>query len=158
MDEPRIEAVELTILGLAAAIFAGAIAFALQMAGFDAPIVAGSAAGTSGILFVGLRALPRGSGRFALPAFSVPGWTEAAGGELQLAEADIVGVAELLLDEPVGHARESRVVALFGGSPLPTPGEMRAAIDRHLQGGPHSVPDAAQALSDALAELRRSLR
>ena len=55
---------------------------------------------------------------------------------------------------------ESRVVRLFDRKAMPTPGELKSRIDTHLEqeerrsGG----PDASQALSDALAELRRSLR
>jgi hypothetical protein len=43
---------------------------------------------------------------------------------------------------------------------MPTPGQLKARIDRHLEGGgpAEASPDASQALYDALAELRRSLR
>jgi hypothetical protein len=41
---------------------------------------------------------------------------------------------------------------------MPTPGELSDRIDRHLEREPAAAPDASQALHDALAELRRSLR
>ncbi len=73
---------------------------------------------------------------------------------------------ELLLDQPITvPATPSRVVSLFGGGELlPTAGELQRRIDRHLgsttapqAGGPHEVPDASDALFEALADLRRSL-
>ena len=55
---------------------------------------------------------------------------------------------------------DARVVRLFDPAAMPTPGEFKDRIDDHLDdtpGGARSA-DAAQALHDALAELRRSLR
>jgi len=69
---------------------------------------------------------------------------------------------ELLLDDVLAPpGADSRVVQLFGEGALPTPGELQAQIDRHLaqRGSPVVAPEsAAAALSQALAELRRSLR
>ena len=74
---------------------------------------------------------------------------------------------ELLLDQPITvPAIPSRVVSLFGdGELLPTAGELQRRIDVHLGStsapeavGPHEVPDASDALFEALADLRRSLR
>ena len=55
---------------------------------------------------------------------------------------------------------DSRVVRLFDPKLMPTPGQLKSQIDSHLgHGSPASgASDASQALSDALAELRRSLR
>ena len=55
---------------------------------------------------------------------------------------------------------DSRVVRLFDPKAMPTPGQLHARIDDHLEDGTaQSAPsDASQALSAALAELRRSLR
>jgi len=55
---------------------------------------------------------------------------------------------------------EARVVRLFDPKRMPTPGQMKSRIDDHLaQGSAADAPiDASQALSDALAELKRSLR
>ena len=59
----------------------------------------------------------------------------------------------------------SRVVQLFASQPMPTPGQLKERIDRHLAGesprpanGRPSPPDASEALYAALDELRRSLR
>lgn len=66
----------------------------------------------------------------------------------------------LLLDDVLTElAPDSRVVKLFDPASMPTPNELRARIDRHLSRGPTEQPaDATQALHQALAELRRSIR
>jgi hypothetical protein len=55
---------------------------------------------------------------------------------------------------------ESRVVRLFDRAAMPTPGELKDRIDGRFDEMPDAVrsADAAQALHEALAELRRSLR
>ena len=54
---------------------------------------------------------------------------------------------------------DSRVVRLFDPSAMPTPGQLKASIDRHLDSDEERahIGDASEALHDALAELRRSL-
>lgn len=78
---------------------------------------------------------------------------------LQCAPASAAGVLELD-DILAGLAPDSRVVRLFDPSAMPTPGQLKARIDRHIDRAPAATgtADASQALSDALAELRRSLR
>lgn len=75
---------------------------------------------------------------------------------------DLAAIAELLLDDPLPEAPiDSRVVQLFAGGRMPTAGQLQQRIDRHLAGGeqvPAVTKDASDALSEALAELRRSLR
>lgn len=85
--------------------------------------------------------------------------------ELLLTESDRVQPdgqpAPLELDDVLaGIAPDSRVVQLFDPSAMPTPGQLKARIDRHLDGGTsHSPsPDASEALFAALADLRHSLR
>jgi hypothetical protein len=82
-------------------------------------------------------------------------------------DEDVQDDGELLLDQPITvPAMSSRVISLFGGGELlPTAGELQRRIDRHLGStsapetlGPHEVPDASDALFEALAGLRRSLR
>lgn len=78
-----------------------------------------------------------------------------------LVEAETQAVAELLLDDALPPpAPDSRVVQLFADGRMPTAGQLKHRIDRHLaDGGPRAAPsDASDVLSDALAELRRSLR
>lgn len=73
----------------------------------------------------------------------------------------------LLLDDPlIGAESGSRVVQLFAGQSVPTPGQLKERIDRQLGGRlpefsqAPGVPqaDASGALHAALDELRRSLR
>jgi hypothetical protein len=68
---------------------------------------------------------------------------------------------ELLLVDVLAKLQpDSRVVQLFDRARVPTAGELKARIDRHLSQARPAVgeqPDASQALYDALADLRRSL-
>ena len=67
----------------------------------------------------------------------------------------------LLLDDILAElGSNSRVVRLFDPAAMPTPGELGSKIDRHFEGEASAAQthDAAQALHDALAQLRRSLR
>lgn len=77
------------------------------------------------------------------------------------AEQDVL-ILEDALTQP--HPA-SRVVQLFASESLPTPGQIKERIDRHLAGdsprpadGRLSPLDASEALYAALDELRRSLR
>ena len=71
-------------------------------------------------------------------------------------------VAELLLDDALPAATpDSRVVQLFADGRMPTAGQLKLRIDRHLADGDQpamATRDASDALNEALAELRRSLR
>ena len=86
--------------------------------------------------------------------------------ELVLTDADRLPGASASMSEPLilddvlaAVGADARVVRLFDRKAMPTPGQMSSRIERHLDGGAGSGhPDASQALSDALAELRRSLR
>jgi hypothetical protein len=72
-------------------------------------------------------------------------------------------VEELLLKDVLVRADpNSRVVQLFDPARMPTAGELKSRIDRHLAGDANEPSrgqkvDASQALYDALADLRRSL-
>lgn len=83
--------------------------------------------------------------------------------ELVLTQHDRLRPASepLILDDILAElGPDSRVVRLFDRKAMPTAGQLKRRIDTHLGGGgaPVPAPDASQALSDALAELRRSLR
>lgn len=83
--------------------------------------------------------------------------------ELLLSDADRLTPAApepLVLDDILAEiGPDSRVVRLFDRRSMPTPGQLQARIDGHLrQTSGSAVPDASEALSNALAELRRSLR
>ena len=74
--------------------------------------------------------------------------------------------ALLLVDALPDPDPASRVIQLFAAQPMPTPGQLKERIDRHLATGTMHVvrefegpaPDAADALFAALNELKRSLR
>jgi hypothetical protein len=118
----------------AAALFAAAVGFAAGAAGLGAvPTIIAAVAASYGA-FMGLRNVSPGNPTFDLPAFElVPfefGQTED----------------ELVLDDVLESAPpDARVVRLFG------PGHQPVSSNP-------SQPDAAQALNEALAQLRRSLR
>lgn len=171
MSTGRTQRIELTADAVAAAAFAAASAYAGIPAG---PAVA--AAGGA-IAFVaaygGLRAVRPNDPGFLLADFAVaPVEVETLPeliltdadrlpDELILTDADRVPEPELLLEDVLREpADDSRVVRLFDVSAMLTPGELHARIDRHLAGSDPSTasPDASQALHQALADLRRSLR
>jgi hypothetical protein len=71
------------------------------------------------------------------------------------------GEEPLLLDDILAElAPGSRVVRLFDPAAMPSAGELKSRIDRHLdrECSDARSSDAAQALHDALDELRRSIR
>jgi len=87
--------------------------------------------------------------------------------ELLLTEADRMGQTQtcdadevLVLDDVLTELGDSsRVVRLFDASAIPTPGQLKARIDRHLGQTDQSAPvDASEALYEALAKLRHSLK
>jgi hypothetical protein len=86
--------------------------------------------------------------------------------ELLLTNADRLHSAPaedepLILDDILAEiGPDARVVRLFDRRSMPTPGQLKSRIDGHLQQAstPTAPVDASQALSEALAELRRSLR
>jgi hypothetical protein len=67
----------------------------------------------------------------------------------------------LILDDILARlSADSRVVRLFDPAAMPTAGELKSRIDRHLddEASAAQTSDATQALHDALAELRRAVR
>ncbi|HVI05224.1 MAG TPA: hypothetical protein VM711_03915, partial [Sphingomicrobium sp.] len=87
--------------------------------------------------------------------------------ELVLTDSEMLGAASqmpekqpLVLDDILAEIDpEARVVRLFDRKAMPTPGQLKSRIDDHLGKDTRmTVPDASAALSEALAELRRSLR
>jgi len=116
-----------------------------------------------------LTSVSLGSPTFSLSPFDTATLPEVEDlDELLLTDADRVDagdgsehVDELVLDDVLAKLEDlSRVVRLFDASAMPSPGELKHRIDRHLDGpSPSSPPpDASQALHDALSELRRTLR
>lgn len=135
---------EVAVDSAAAVIFAAAVAYS-----YSTLLPAGSAIvaiAVAGFLLVtmALGQVPVGEGNYALPAFElVP--VEPT----QEAQGD--ATAELLLhDELTAVDPDARVVRLFG----PSRGPGAGALDS--RGSKTDLPDASEALIEALSELRRS--
>lgn len=87
--------------------------------------------------------------RFASPAFRL--------GQFELAPLDF-DADELVLDEIISeYERDPRVVPIYAGA---APGELCDRIEKHFHAevAQRHSRTAADELSDALAELRRSIR
>lgn len=157
----------------AAATFAAAVGFA----GFHAAeafvgrtgmiaTAAISAIAAYPVAFLLLRLLGGGPGPFSQPLFEIADIEPIVDlDELVLTDVDRLAPAAdedaLFLEDVLAEiAPDSRVVQLFDPSAMPTPGEISDRTDRNARGGRfHSPPpDASDALFQALAELRRSLR
>jgi hypothetical protein len=182
MDARLIDRVETGIEAAAAAIFGGAVAYAtLNWLVSPGPERWGYSAG-AGILALVLclrtmRMFGSHKPSLAVPIFNVRD-IEPEVDELLLTDADRVGLAELVLTDAdrlsspppdplvledilTEIGPDARVVRLFDPKSMPTPAQLKARIDSHLgQGSTPNAPqsDASQALSEALAQLRRSLR
>jgi hypothetical protein len=186
MDAGMIERIERSAERGAATLFAVAVgyaAYACFRATQGQPLLGLLAAGAGVLAFVpcsfAMRAAGNGGECFDLPHFALQplDFSEASDqleltdrldpDELLLTET-VTPVAPLVLDELLAElGPDARVVRLFDrkGMPAPpTPGQLQSRIADHLDdGAPLSTPsdtppDASQALSAALAELRRSLR
>ena len=167
MSGHAIERIEQTVETVAAALFAGAVAFAVWclFRGLGHPqlegIVAVAFVATYLLCVRGLRALVATGPRLHLSEFAVPAFPGINFDELLLTDAERLcskGEEPLLLEDVLPKFDpDLRVVRLFDPSAMPTAGHLKTRIDRHLGRGAVAPPDASQALFEALAELRRSL-
>jgi hypothetical protein len=159
------ERVEFLIDAGAATLLAGAVGYAAMSL---APAL-GLSASTTALSFLGcfygLRRIEPEAQAFPLREINSLPSIEPTSNVLELTDADRwypqpADDDELLLDRELAHfGADSRVVRLFEPSAMPTAGELKSRIDRHLLGSVQSAPpDASQDLYDALAQLRRSLR
>ena len=103
--------------------------------------------------------------RLRVPIFDVRDVEPIGEAELLLTErveppASPADADALLLDDILAElGPDSRVVRLFDPAAMPTAGELGSRIDQHLCNDVGAqTADAAQALHDALADLRRSIR
>ena len=149
----------------AAVILAAAVGFAVSRLTPSLVAVGGAAAAALFLGLLALRSIAPGEETFPLAPFALAELEFEELDELLLTEADRVdsptGDDELVLDDILANLGEdSRVVRLFDASAMPTPGQLRARVDRHLgqARAAHAASDASAALHDALAELRLSLR
>jgi hypothetical protein len=171
MNGGKTSTLELALDFAASLVFAAASAFvAVEVKS----VTAGVAGATIGFVasFALLRRVAAAEPAFTMPQFALQHadvdeadelllTDEYHADELLLSDADRLreGNAELVLDDVLAELdNHSRVVRLFDRAAMPTPGELSDRIDRHLEREPAAAPDASQALHDALAELRRSLR
>ena len=164
MEARHVQRLESAVDGIAAAVFAVAAGYCGLVTGL-APVAAAATAVL--ILLAGwkvLGAVAAGSPTFLLAAFD-PAPLPAAepAEELVLTDSDRLDHSqvadELVLDDVLARLEDfSRVVRLFDRSAMPTPGELKSRIDRHLETPASAPPDASQALHDALSQLRRTLR
>jgi CRISPR/Cas system CMR subunit Cmr4 (Cas7 group RAMP superfamily) len=185
MSGRAVERIELAVDAAAANLFGAAVGFCvfslLRPLAYPQPEVAGTVAFVTSLLLCGrvLRQVAATPRTMTLPRFEpVLRIEPIALGELILSEADrlfpendelVLTDADRLhpqVDEPlelddmlVELGADSRVVRLFDPSAMPTPGQLKDRIDRHLDEGPSPAApaDASQALFEALAQLRRSL-
>ncbi|GAA4721472.1 hypothetical protein H9L13_09970 [Sphingomonas lutea] len=142
---------------VAAAALGSAVGWTASSAGIATPFAGAAALTCLAAGYAALRGVPPEAPRFAMPDFEV---ADLEPDELLLTADDVCGDPQALLLEDVLAVPDehSRVVRLFDAAAMPTPGELKARIDRHLAGPSAEPPDASQALFDALADLRRSLR
>jgi hypothetical protein len=168
--------IEKNIQRAASALFAAAVGYAAYtwLAQFMAQPVLGAETGGAGAIayLLASRSLnavrPRGA-RLPVAVFDVRTLEPFEPSELVLDEADradrqanppLAGDPLVLDDILAEISPDSRVVRLFDPAAMPTPAELRARIDRHLD---RPSPDAqsaeaAEALNEALAQLRRNVR
>ena len=183
MDVRLARRIETSAELLASALLAGAVGYVVQvvlgraLAPTQAVLFAVAASAISFVLTsLAFRRGPIANPSFRTRAFEAAEFAEFEPDELILSEQDrlvpdelVLGDADrlepasepLLLDDVLAEIDpDSRVVRLFDRKAMPTPGQLQSRIDHHLgHRQPTPAPqDASQALSDALAELRRSLR
>ncbi len=166
MDTRYVERIENIVSFAAAAIFAVAVAFAAGRLFVSTAAAGVAAVAAFALVWQMLRLIGPNDQELALAQFAPAELTLEDSDELLLTEADRLtpegpATDELLLDDVLASLGEdSRVVRLFDASAMPTPGQLRTRIDRHLN-HTHSEAgsrDASQALHAALAELRGSLK
>jgi hypothetical protein len=180
MGGDRAQRIEAAVERLAAAAFGGAVAFAAfaftRHTGIPAVGFTTGAGVLSYVVCRGVLGFVRpGQPRLRLPDFELEHFEPAELEELLLTEWPELVLTdgykvqpqaphtsgELLLEDILAEIQpESRVVRLFDPAQMPTPGQLNARIEQHLNHGtpPAAPPDASQALYDALAALKRSLR
>jgi hypothetical protein len=141
----------------AAALFAAASAYALDTVLAGELTSAVGAAAAFGLCFVGLRRVDPFAA-MSPKAEITPVTDLLAEADRSLAESPPDDDALVLEDVLAALDADSRVVRLFDPDAMPTAGQLKSRIDRHLAAGSEvRAPDDSQALHDALAELRRSL-
>jgi hypothetical protein len=148
----------------ASACLAAAAGFAVSgLAPAAGPVAWFAAAAAFTIVHHGLRQVGDGERQYPLPAFSPPAFPPPVLSQAPIAPVEEARpeAGELLLDDRLAAAGpDARVVRLFDPRRMAGAGDTGArAVRRHQAGRPAPASrDASRELSQALAELRRSLR
>ena len=163
--------IEKTVDSVASALFATAVGYAAYSwlsRQVGNPVLALESGAATGIALLlshrVLNSVGPGARQTPVPIFDVREIEEMPVDEEPLELVDIfepLSEGPLDLDDILAElGSESQVVRLFDPAAMPRPGELKDRIDDHLHEMPDAArsADAAQALHDALAELRRSLR
>ena len=172
MQAGSVASIEKNVDGAASALFALACGYAAYAwisptAGLPTAAAESAAAAVLAYFLTNrtLRRIQPEAPRIPVPIFDVRDVEPIGESELLLTERlDPAPAGEedaLLLDDILAElGPDSRVVRLFDPAAMPTAGELKSRIDRHLdrETSAAQTSDAAQALNDALAELRRSMR
>ena len=163
MDLRTTDRIEAAIDGTAAMLFAGAVVFAVMRA-VESPSPALAGAGVAFLsAFLILRSVRPSEPQFGIAGFDLQSGPVGALDELVLSDSDRVAAPdedELVLDDELPEPEpDSRVVRLFDPSAMPAdpPGVGFGGRFSGASAVP-APPDASQALHEALAKLRHSLR
>jgi hypothetical protein len=155
MTGRSVERIESAVDAGAALLLAAAVSYALWTIVAAQSVAAAGGVGAFAACLAGLRRIPSAATCDEdAPRCVTPVADLLAEADRSLAHAE----DELVLEDILAAlGPDSRVVRLFEPGNMPTPAQMKARIDRHLEGDGTAAPDASQALHDALADLRRSL-
>ena len=161
MDGERIVRIEASVDSVAAAFYAAATALVLHLLNASNAYIAVGAAIAFAGCFYGLRSIEPEYVSFPRSAFEPRPFEALSLDELLLTDVMSQGTdGVLVLDDILADlGPDSRVVRMFDRHAMPTPGPLGDRNGEHLGEAEKSAPaDASQALHEALAELRRSLR
>jgi hypothetical protein len=155
MTGRSVERIESAVDAGAALLLAAAVSYALWTIVAAQSVAAAGGVGAFAACLASLRRIPSAAPCDEdAPRCVTPVADLLAEADRSLAHAE----DELVLEDILAAlGPDSRVVRLFEPGNMPTPAQMKARIDRHLEGDGTAAPDASQALHDALADLRRSL-
>ena len=170
MQAKSVIRIEKNVDRAASAVLAGACAYAAYMwlsAKVAQPFLVAETAAAAAFGYVVsmgmLSEVRRTSDKLPVPIFDVRDVEPIDAPEPTIVEPEqaVAPLAEepLVLEDVLEVEPDSRVIRMFDRTAMPTPGQLNDRIERHLEGGAPPAPqDASQALHEALAELRRSLR
>lgn len=170
MQAGLVTKIERNVDRTASALFAGAAGYAAYCwfaASFAQPVLGAETGGVAAFAYLAavrtLKSVRPRARKLPVPIFDVRYVEAFEEPELLLTdryEAPATADALVLDDILAKLGPDSRVVRLFDPAAMPTPGQLNSRIAEHLEkdAPPVAPQDASQALHDALAQLRRSIR